>query len=248
MKKVLIFIFCFFILHTNVAWAENTDIIIDGISVEFNEDSGYPFVKENRTLVPLRATMESFGAQVDWEAEVSTAVVKKDGVVVRCKIGEKSILKNQKEIPNDAAAVIVDGRTYLPIRVVLEAFGADVNWDGNVKVFSSDRDSLIEEIENSSMPDTSYLVAWEYAITYKNDGKYDEAIDKIKSIAAHVMVKNDIESTALLYKTLGECYAGLGESENAASCYKREAYYWSKAPDKEAERMEAQERYFDIKN
>lgn len=32
---------------------------------------------------------------------------------------------------NDTAALIQDGRTYLPIRVVLESFGAKVQWNGD---------------------------------------------------------------------------------------------------------------------
>jgi hypothetical protein len=68
--------------------------------------------------------MESFGGSVDWEPDTATAIVRKDTTTVRCKIGENCIYRNNVKIENDAAAVIVGGRTYLPIRAVLEAFGA----------------------------------------------------------------------------------------------------------------------------
>lgn len=245
MKKIII-LMILILSFCNVAYAESTDIIIDGISVEFDDISGHPFVKDYRTMVPLRATMESFGAEVDWDASDSAAVVKKGSTVVRCRIGEKSIWKNNKEIPNDAEAMAVDGRTYLPIRVVLEAFGAEVIWDNAVKVYTGDLDDLIAEIEGSSMPDTNYLVAWEYAMSYMKDGKFELAAQKIKDIASLVMVKGDVESTALLYEKLGECYEKLGEDKNAATCFKREAFYLSKIADKEDARIEAEKRYRDM--
>jgi len=33
------------------------------------------------------------------------------------------------KVENDTAALIRNGRTYLPIRVVMEAFGMEVTWD-----------------------------------------------------------------------------------------------------------------------
>ena len=43
-------------------------------------------------------------------------------------------------VPMDTSSQLVDGRTYLPIRAVLEAFDADVTWsNGTVSVTSPNR-------------------------------------------------------------------------------------------------------------
>ena len=42
------------------------NIRIDSVPVTFTSDTGVPFIDNNdRTLVPLRVTMESFGAEVN---------------------------------------------------------------------------------------------------------------------------------------------------------------------------------------
>lgn len=114
--------------------ATNPSVVIDGKSVQFSESMGAPFVdSNNRTQVPLRAAMEAMGAKVDWDGEVRTAVVSKGSVTVRVPIGAEFVWVNGEKKTNDTAALIKDSRTYLPIRIVAEALGADVGWDGNTK-------------------------------------------------------------------------------------------------------------------
>ncbi len=106
------------------------DIEYNGVLIRFNEAYGIPFIDENnRTQVPFRRTMEAIGATVSWNAKKNMASAVKDGIRVDVPIGEMYIYKNGEKILNDTYSRIVDKRTYLPIRVVLEAFGIKVNWD-----------------------------------------------------------------------------------------------------------------------
>lgn len=106
-------------------------VSIDGEMIAFTESSGAPFADENsRTLVPLRAAMEAYGCQVYWDNENNRAVVYKDGVTVVCPVYQSYIEVNGVRTEIDTAAVAKNGRIYLPIRAVLEAMGADVDWDG----------------------------------------------------------------------------------------------------------------------
>lgn len=132
MKKfVFVFSLVLILALSSTVFANNEIIIrIDSEKVEFNEDIGYPFLDENsRTQVPFRATLEKFGAEVEWDNENRTAIAKKDEIVVKVPIGEKFILKNDEKIETDTVALIKNGRTYLPIRHVIEAFGSEVEWD-----------------------------------------------------------------------------------------------------------------------
>ena len=117
-------------LSSVTAFADEIIINIDSAKVEFNEELGFPFVDENnRTQVPFRAALEKYGAEVDWDNEDRIAIAAKGEIVVKVPIGENYILKNDEKIDVDTAARIVDGRTYLPIRAVIEAFGSEVEWD-----------------------------------------------------------------------------------------------------------------------
>ncbi len=111
---------------------------IDGEAVAFTADSGVPFVDENgRTQVPLRAVMEKYGCAVTWDAAKQAAVLTKDGTTVIVPVGKSYITVNGARVATDTAAQVKNGRTYLPIRAVLEAFGAEVTWEnGRVGVRS----------------------------------------------------------------------------------------------------------------
>lgn len=114
------------LLSTNAYGAE---ILIDGANLEFCGHTGFPFIdSHNRTQVPLRITMESLGAEVDWNQATRTVLIEKEDIQVEVPIGKSYLIKNGLKIPHDTAAVIRGDRTYIPIRAVLEAFGADVGW------------------------------------------------------------------------------------------------------------------------
>lgn len=123
------------------AFAAQNDVSIelDGKKVAFTSESGKPFVDANgRTQVPLRVVMEQYGCDVKWDSMSSTAIITKGSTTVTVPIGKSYITVNGKNVPMDTSALVQDGHTYLPIRAVLEAFGANVKWDGGkVSVTSS---------------------------------------------------------------------------------------------------------------
>ncbi|MBQ4339444.1 MAG: copper amine oxidase N-terminal domain-containing protein [Firmicutes bacterium] len=141
------------------------NVKINDMDVLYTEYSGVPFIDAaNRTQVPLRVTMEDFGCNVDWDGDTRTAIVEKDGTVVKVPIGQSYILVNGVKKTNDTAAVIKDSRTYLPLRAVLEAFGASVSWDQNTQTV------IVSSYTNSTHANcaldglTSYI---------KNNGKFE---------------------------------------------------------------------------
>lgn len=82
-----------------------------------------------RVLVPVRVVSEALGANVEWNGSTKTATMTKDEVVAKLTIGSQLIEQNGKEVAMDTAAVLKEGRTFVPVRYVAEAFGATVGWD-----------------------------------------------------------------------------------------------------------------------
>lgn len=118
-----------------------TKVEINGKQVAYTKEAGAPFVDDaGRTQVPFRQTMETYGCTVSWDGTEQMAIAQKDGITVEVPIGQPYIYRNGIKVENDTAALIQDGRTYLPIRVVLESFGAKVQWNGdtNTVVVTSD--------------------------------------------------------------------------------------------------------------
>lgn len=140
-RKIVAFVVAFMFMSSASAYALGIDI--DDTKVEFCGHTGIPFIDSNhRTQVPLRVTMESLGAEVDWNQETKTVVVEKDDIMVEVPIGKAYILKNGQQIPNDTVAMIRGNRTYIPIRAVLEAFGTEVGWENETQTVTIDSQSF----------------------------------------------------------------------------------------------------------
>ena len=109
---------------------EAIGVTINGTPVTYDDGYGRPFVDAaGRTQVPFRLTMETFGCTVDWDNDTRTAMAEKDGTKVEVPVGRDYLIINGKRADIDTTAQLVDGRVYLPIRPVLEAFDASVTWN-----------------------------------------------------------------------------------------------------------------------
>ena len=124
----------------NMPTPNQVNVFALGDFVPFDENFGFPFIDSNgRTQVPFRMTMEYFGAEVDWEKDTRTAIATLNGIQVRVPIDSPYVYVNGIPQENDTISVIVGNRTYLPIRIVLEAFGFIVDWDCSQRMVLVDR-------------------------------------------------------------------------------------------------------------
>ena len=96
------------------------------------------FIKDDRTLVPLRAIFEALGATVEWNDPTVTA--NKNGINISLQIGSNEMYVNGEVKTLDVPAKLMNDRTFVPIRAVSEAFNCTVNW--------YDSNQYIEIIEN----------------------------------------------------------------------------------------------------
>ena len=85
-------------------------------------------IKNGRTFVPLRFIGEALGAKVFWENGTRTIAIKDKGNVVTMQIGERISYVNNYAHVLDEAPFIKSDRTFVPLRFIGEALGADVEW------------------------------------------------------------------------------------------------------------------------
>ncbi len=111
---------------------------IDGnYEVPFKDQK--PVFANNRVLVPVRVVLETLEKKVSWNEKTKEITVNDDLVKVVLKVNSKTMVKEttnpidntvaKEEITLDCAPTIINGRTVLPIRAVVEAFGAAVIWE-----------------------------------------------------------------------------------------------------------------------
>lgn len=133
-KTVSIFAAAAIIASMSAVSAQNNtpSVTVNGAKLEFT-DNVIPFIDEEseRTLVPMRDIFEAVGAVVQWDESTQTVIAVKDSSFVTLQIGSEKAFVNSEEKQLDVKALIKDDRTFVPLRFVSEALGAEVEWDND---------------------------------------------------------------------------------------------------------------------
>src|SRR5690625_4236043 len=88
-----------------------------------------PQVIDARTFVPIRVIAEKWGAVVGWNQELELVRITRDRQRIDLYINEPEAQVNGEVIVSDAAPVVIQGTTLIPLRFVGELLGADVDYD-----------------------------------------------------------------------------------------------------------------------
>ncbi|HZH98311.1 MAG TPA: stalk domain-containing protein, partial [Fimbriimonadaceae bacterium] len=104
----------------------NINVSVDGKRVQFTDMT--PREMNGRVLVPLRGVFEEMGANVEWNAGTRSVTAIHGDTDVRLRIGDRAATINGRTEMLDVPAMLIAGRTMVPLRFVSEALGADVQW------------------------------------------------------------------------------------------------------------------------
>ncbi|MDR1159396.1 MAG: copper amine oxidase N-terminal domain-containing protein, partial [Syntrophomonadaceae bacterium] len=118
------------VFSTPVFAARDVSISIDGIDVPYSEADGFgaPFIDGNsRVQAPVRKTLETLGAIVEYDAAGRIVNVTLNDTALRFEIDGKAWL-NGELYEIDTSATIIAGRTYIPVSYAVEPFGYSVKW------------------------------------------------------------------------------------------------------------------------
>ncbi len=99
---------------------------VDGKTLEFEVP---PTEIQGRILLPVRAILESLGAEVKWDPDTKTATATKGSIKVTLTLDSKEATVNGEKVTLDVAAVEKDGRILVPARFIAQSLGAKVDWD-----------------------------------------------------------------------------------------------------------------------
>lgn len=88
-----------------------------------------PIIHKNRTLVPLRQVAEALNLEVLWDNEAREARIDINGTTHAFIPGKAFYNAGEVKVEMDTETIIINNRTYLPLRVIAEAMGKPVSWD-----------------------------------------------------------------------------------------------------------------------
>ena len=117
-----------------------------------------PVIISSRTLLPIRAVIEAMGGKIEWNESEKKVTINANNNTIELWMtnpqykeelvfmgvdkpyealgfheGSKTMMVNGQEMINDVAPIILNQRTFMPLRFVVENVGADVSWDGEEK-------------------------------------------------------------------------------------------------------------------
>ena len=124
-------------------------VFLDGKHIKMDV---LPEVRNQRTMVPIRAVVEALGGSVEWNQEKQEIVMTRAGSTVVMILNNTTATVDGLPVEMDVAPYAIDGRTLIPARYVAEFFGQNVEWDGASQAV------LITETKN--VAGNSNLEAW----------------------------------------------------------------------------------------
>ena len=176
---------------TNLLSNDSIIVQLNGEVIDFTDASGdivEPQLVNDRTMVPVRKIFEVLGADVEWIDETRSIKATTDDLEIGLQIDNTiATLTNgdgeETKITLDAAPVIIDDRTLVPVRFIAESLDKTVGWDAeNRAVIILDTNSAEETLKK----DASNL--YEYLSTdFEKIETYEMEID----VAAKLKQKSD---------------------------------------------------------
>ena len=102
------------------------------------------YIKNGRTLLPVRAVSEALGCEVGWDDATKTVTINGNAKIV---IGSTNMtLPNGGSYTLDVPAEITNGRTFIPLRALCEQIlGKKVFWDDRGLIVLSDAEMVLTE-------------------------------------------------------------------------------------------------------
>ncbi len=122
-----------------------------------------PIVVQGTTLVPFRDLLNKLDAKIGWDPVNRKARASKNGNTVELTVGSSTIYINGKPKPLGTPAVIKGGYTFIPARLVLETFGAQVGWNGDSRLVLVSTNSALPALTPLEMAQIRFeaYVRWE---------------------------------------------------------------------------------------
>ena len=151
MKKIkimLLTIICICSIFTTTGTAEYvSDVVVsmqidnpvmhvNGVETAIDSDNTTPIVRNDVTLVPIRAIVEAFGGEVSWDNKTQTVELSMNDNTIKLTIDNRAAYLNNSVYTLDTEPVIINERTMLPIRFIAEGFNLGVAWEGDTRTVS----------------------------------------------------------------------------------------------------------------
>ncbi|CAK7045018.1 stalk domain-containing protein [Tissierella sp.] len=135
---------------------QNEDIIVIPVeNISTNKDIKFdtpPVIKEGRTLIPVRALTQGFGAEVEWKSEEKKVTITKGDKEIVLYLDNKTATVNGEKVELEVPSTAYNNRTYVPLRFIIENLGLKIDYDEDTGLIEID-DEDDKDIDNKDNDD-----------------------------------------------------------------------------------------------
>lgn len=146
-----------------------------------------PISVEGRTYLPIRFVSDKvIEGTLSFNQTTGVAVIKKDTVTLQMTVGNKGAYLNGGAITLDSAPMVVNGTTYVPVRILSSYFGISVDYNsktGVIKIVGKDKGINTKPIAGFNFSQSSYTegqIVKATSTSYDPDGH--NLVDKLWSV------------------------------------------------------------------
>ncbi len=173
----------------------DTEMTVNGETAEVDpgRDTA-PFISdEGRTMLPVRVISETLGCEVGYDGTTGEVTITGDEIEISLTIGDETMTVNGEEIILDSPPVVVDDRTFIPVRAVAESLLLEVDYINEGQrvtltepfqtrrlIVQTDRgQSTLDRLDGIAEilpgPDNTYILQFDSEIAAKNAAEVLEA-------------------------------------------------------------------------
>lgn len=128
-----------------IASADQVGLTLNGSPIQTDVA---PIILGGRTLVPLRVISQALGCTVNFDSATNNAIITQSGTTPSQSAAptvsgtyegysESGVVLNGKALSSDVPPIIVNGRVMVPVRLVAEGLGAQVAFQNNTVMIST---------------------------------------------------------------------------------------------------------------
>ncbi|WP_217225312.1 SpoIID/LytB domain-containing protein [Desertibacillus haloalkaliphilus] len=111
---------------TIVLRVDHKQATVNGETVQLPEA---PYIRNGRTLIPLRFVSEQLGAIVHWDEQTRDIIISAPNKHLNLRGGSRTVIVNGSQVTIDVAPEIIRGTTFVPLRFISEQIGSNVHWN-----------------------------------------------------------------------------------------------------------------------
>ncbi|BEP29415.1 copper amine oxidase N-terminal domain-containing protein [Helicovermis profundi] len=147
-RKILLVAIILILTFSISSFAQEDDMYTVNLSVNAYPVDLYDKVQEmpvslwiynDRTIAPVRYIFELFDLKLNWNpSDKSITTVTKEGKNIRMELGSKNIRVDDTLYKMDVAPMLINNRTYIPIKYLFDVLGVKYKWNGETKTVAVD--------------------------------------------------------------------------------------------------------------